>query len=125
MPSAYAGRRFNQPSEAILSFTGPGLFTQSVQQHLQAGPDSGLVQAGINFQDSLRYPESAQIMQLATPHYKHCRDRVILNSPAEDAHQRGLSAQRAGDLSALPSPTKRLCGWNRAGCAASTTLAAW
>ena len=96
--SAYAGRRFNQPSETILSFTGPGLFTQSVQQHLQAGLDSGLVQAGINFQDSLRYPEIAQIMQLATPKYKHCRDRVILNSPAEAAHQRGLTSQQAGDL---------------------------
>ena len=105
--SAYAGRRFNQPSEAILSFTGPGLFTQSVQQHLQAGPDSGLVQEGINFQDSLHYPENAQIMQLATPHYKNCHDRVILNSPAEAAHQR-VSAQQAGDLERASLACRRL-----------------
>lgn len=95
---SYAGQRFHQPSEAIRSFTGPGLFTQCVQHHLQAGSDQGLMQAGIDFQDSLRYPHGAKIMQLATPHYKHCRDRVILNSPAEAAHQRGLTAQRAGDL---------------------------
>ena len=37
-------------------------------------------------------------MQLATPNHKNCHCRVILNNPAEDAHQRGLSAQRAGDL---------------------------
>ena len=94
----YAGQRFHQPSEAIRSFTGPGLFTQSVQQHLEACPDPGLVQAGIDFQASLRYPDGAQIMQLVTPHYKTCRDEVILNSPAEAAHLRGLEAQRAGDL---------------------------
>lgn len=94
----YAGQCFQQPSEAIRSFTGPGLFTQSVLQHLEAAPDPGLVQAGIDFQDSLRYPHGAKIMQLTTPHYKHCRDRVILSSPAEAAHQRGLSAQQAGDL---------------------------
>ena len=95
----YAGQRFHQPSEAIRSFTGPGLFTLSIQQHLEVGPDPGLVQAGIDFQGSLRYPHGAQIMQLVTPHYKTCRDEVILNSPAAEAHQRGLEAQLAGDLS--------------------------
>lgn len=100
--ATYEGRQFNNPGEAIRSLTGPGIFTATVRHYLEQHNDRHLVQAGIDFQGTLRYPAGRDVMHLIAPHYKTARDQVILKTPAqqaaEQAHAHGLAAQQRGAL---------------------------
>lgn len=75
---AYEGQSFANPSEAIRSFTGPGLFTHTVRSYFEQNADPTLVQAGIDFNGELRYPTEREVMYLRQPHYKTRRDEPIL-----------------------------------------------
>ena len=45
----FKGKSFAVPKNAILSLTGPGMFTKTLREYLDANEDANLVQAGIDF----------------------------------------------------------------------------
>lgn len=108
-------RVFRDPGEAIRSFTGPGVFTATVRRYLEQQEDPHLVQAGIDFDGSLRYPAGRDLMYLISPHYKTAKNRAILRTEntgsgaldrsqvdrrriAEREHARGLISQGRGEF---------------------------
>ena len=74
---AYDGQCFENPSEAVRSLTGPGLFTQTVRDYAASHNIDPIAQAGIDFQGHLRYPTERELMYLQQPHYKEARDQAI------------------------------------------------
>ena len=76
--AAYEGQTFANPSEAVRSLTGPGLFTQTVRDYIVDHGNHTLEQAGIDFNGNLRYPTEREVMYLQHPHYKDVRDQPIL-----------------------------------------------
>lgn len=76
---AFEHQSFEDPSQAIRSLTGPGLFTQTVRDHLEQRVDPQLRQAGIDFNGTLRYPAERDVMYLGSPHYKDSRNEPILS----------------------------------------------
>jgi mannosyltransferase OCH1-like enzyme len=45
----FKGKSFAVPKHAILSLTGPGMFTKTLREYLETNEDADLVQAGIDF----------------------------------------------------------------------------
>jgi len=76
---SYMGTSFAEPSEAIRSLTGPGLFTQTVRHYFEHNVGAEICQAGIDFNQSLRSPAGKQVMYLQRPHYKDARDERIFS----------------------------------------------
>ena len=79
--AAYEGRSFDNPSEAVRSLTGPGLFTQSVRDYFEHEQGIEICQAGIDFHQQLRSPAEHRVMHLQRPHYKSVRSEPIFDPP--------------------------------------------
>ena len=75
--AAYDGRCFENPSEAVRSLSGPGLFTQTVRDYAATHSLASIAQAGIDFQGHLRYPTERELMYMQQPHYKEARHQPI------------------------------------------------
>lgn len=76
---AYEDRCFDNPSEAVRSLTGPGLFTHSVRNHFEQQPGTEICQAGIDFHRQLRRPLEFRVMHLQRAHYKSARGEPIFD----------------------------------------------
>jgi mannosyltransferase OCH1-like enzyme len=76
----FQGRVFHKPKFGILSFTGPGMFTKTVREHLLVAPDPHLIQAGVDFNGkSIWSMRGAYVRFSATPPYKHARNGAIVS----------------------------------------------
>jgi len=77
--ASYMGISFAEPSEAIRSLTGPGLFTQTVRHYFEHNNGAEICQAGVDFNQQLRYPLGRQVMYLGRGHYKDASDERIFS----------------------------------------------
>lgn len=75
---AFEQQIYETPGEAIRSLTGPGLFTQTVRSFMGSNTNHRITQIRIDFNGTLRFPSERNVMYLATPHYKSCRQEPIL-----------------------------------------------
>lgn len=75
---AFEQQIYTTPGEAIRSLTGPGLFTQTVRSFMGINTSHHIAQISIDFNSELRFPSERNVMYLATPHYKSCRQEPIL-----------------------------------------------
>lgn len=78
--SAFQGRTFTVPCEAIRSFTGPGMFTHSLRETFSKFDMINVSQVTTDFQSSLRYPNGTSLVYLDYPHYKQVTNSPILLS---------------------------------------------
>ena len=77
---SFEGRCFANPSEAVRSLSGPGLFTHTVRAFAGSQGLDGIAQAGIDFEGQLRYPMERKLMYKLLPHYKDARDQGIFTA---------------------------------------------
>ncbi len=78
---AYEGKIFPNPSEAIRSLTGPGLFTKTVRDYFAISPAPGIRQAGIDFNGSLCHASGSSVSHISLSHYKEIRNESIFLDP--------------------------------------------
>lgn len=79
MAPFFISRRFPRPKTAVLTLTGPGLFTQSVWSYLGPHGDHLLTQAGQDFWGhSDQYLEGSRHQVKKYEHYSRARDTVIV-----------------------------------------------
>jgi mannosyltransferase OCH1-like enzyme len=75
----FVGRQFNNPKDAILAFTGPGMFTRSVRNFLLSNSLTGVVQAGIDFNGCGIFSlPGSEARYLQVPPYATVRNSKIL-----------------------------------------------
>ena len=75
----YSGRIFSSPKDAILAFTGPGLFTRAVRETLSLFKKGEIQEAGIDFKSGgIPALPGANIRYFTTPHYTQFTDSPIL-----------------------------------------------
>lgn len=75
----YFGKVFSNPKDAILAFTGPGLFTQAVRETLSLFDQGEIQEAGLDF-DNFGIPAlpGSNIRYFTTPHYTQFSNSPIL-----------------------------------------------
>lgn len=75
----YFGRVFSNPKDAILAFTGPGLFTQAVRETLSCFEKGEIQQAGVDFHNGgIPALPGSNIRYFTTPHYTQYVNSPIL-----------------------------------------------
>jgi mannosyltransferase OCH1-like enzyme len=77
---AYKGKVFAKPKDAILSFTGPEMFTASLRDYRSSHHDETLVQAGVDFNgETIWTLKGAYVRFFSAPPYKHARRDAIVD----------------------------------------------
>jgi hypothetical protein len=72
---------FADPQAAICRFTGPGMFTQSLREHLHSAVDGGLKQLGVDFDGAAQYDMPGAWSRWALKkHYSLAKSQPILSS---------------------------------------------
>jgi mannosyltransferase OCH1-like enzyme len=75
----YKGRIFASPKSAILTFTGPGMFTRSVHEVLDKGPLPHVAQAGIDFEGhGIFAMKGSKVRYMTAPAYTKAKDQPIV-----------------------------------------------
>jgi len=77
---SYKGRVFAKPKDAILSFTGPEMFTAALRDYRSRRHDESLVQAGVDFNgETIWKLKGAYVRFFSAPSYKHARRDAIVD----------------------------------------------
>ena len=75
----FAGQTFAFPKEAVLAFTGPGLFTYAVREWVAQSGTEGITQAGEEFGNTGPFRlRGSRIEMRKSAHYSQLRDAPIL-----------------------------------------------
>jgi len=75
----YSGRVFSSPKDAILAFSGPGLFTRAVRETLSIFEEGEIQEAGVDFYDGgIPALPGSNIRYFTTPHYTQFSNLPIL-----------------------------------------------
>ncbi len=74
----YKNKIFHNPKHAILSFTGPGMFTKTVRDVVSNQADIGITQAGIDFNDSGAAFKRSKVRYLTVPAYTDFKNAIIV-----------------------------------------------
>jgi mannosyltransferase OCH1-like enzyme len=78
----YSGKIFSCPKDAILAFTGPGLFTKAVRETLSLFEEGEVQEAGIDFNGGgIPALPGSNIRYFTTPHYTQFSNSPILRGP--------------------------------------------
>ena len=78
----YSGKIFSSPKDAILAFTGPGLFTKAVRETLSLFEEGEVQEAGIDFNGGgIPALPGSNIRYFTTPHYTQFSNSPILRGP--------------------------------------------
>ena len=76
----FRGMKAQRPKDAILSFTGPDMFTGVVRDYLARTKDVHLTQAGVDFHGAAIWRmKGSYVRFLSTPPYKYARDDAIVD----------------------------------------------
>jgi mannosyltransferase OCH1-like enzyme len=76
----YQGRVFRKPKDAILSFTGPEMFTEVLREYRSRHQDEALTQAGVDFNgEAIWKLKGAYVRFFSSPPYKHARQDAIVD----------------------------------------------
>ncbi len=70
---------FENPREAIVMFTGPGIFTKTVRELIDKGIDPKLSQAGIDFNGQALFMEGSHIRYRTSPPYWSFKNSIIVS----------------------------------------------
>jgi mannosyltransferase OCH1-like enzyme len=77
---SYRGEVFKKPKDAILSFTGPEMFTEAVRDYRSQHHDDALVQAGVDFNgEAIWKLKGSYVRFFSSPPYKHARRDAIVD----------------------------------------------
>lgn len=77
---AYKGKVFKTPKTAILSFTGPEMFTEALRDYRSRQHDEALMQAGVDFNgEAIWKLKGAYVRFFSAPPYKHARQDAIVD----------------------------------------------
>jgi mannosyltransferase OCH1-like enzyme len=83
--SAYRDVVFADPQAAICRFTGPGMFTMTLREHVALSPDFDIKQLGVDFDGRAEYDMPGAWSRWALcKHYSLARSRPILARRPED-----------------------------------------
>ena len=75
----FKGKSFAVPKNAILSLTGPGMFTKTLREYLDANEDADLAQAGIDFNGHGIYSLKGSEVRYATiESYASSKNSIIV-----------------------------------------------
>jgi len=78
--SFYKDRVFENPKLAILSYTGPGKFTQIVREEICRNETSDIYQAGVDFEGYGVYSmRGAEVRFLTNPSYANLKNAKIVD----------------------------------------------
>lgn len=76
---AYRGRTFPVPKQAILTLSGPGMFTRTLWEHVDAVGTEGMAQCGVDLDGAGVFSLPGAAARFRTqPHYAQVRDAMIL-----------------------------------------------
>jgi hypothetical protein len=82
--SAYRDVVFADPKAAICRFTGPGMFTMTLREHVALSPDQDIKQLGVDFDGRAEYDMPGAWSRWALrKHYSLARNQPILASRVE------------------------------------------
>lgn len=72
---------FENPKQAVLTLTGPGVFTSSYRSYLKESTESDIIEAGIDFHGTgvFRIPGSVKSIK-KKDHYSELTDQLIVSS---------------------------------------------
>jgi len=77
----FEGKKYSKPKEAILSLTGPGMFTKTFREYLFKYGKSGITQVGIDFNNSSVYSMKGDWSRyLFSPAYEYSKNDGIFYS---------------------------------------------
>ena len=76
----FRGKIFDNPKEAILSLSGPGMFTKSVREVVRSGFSSPICQSGINFNwQGIFIMPGSHARYLTHPDYAERRNEALVS----------------------------------------------
>jgi mannosyltransferase OCH1-like enzyme len=76
----YKGKKFDSPKFAILSFTGPGMFTKTFLDFLIENDMRGIEQIGIDFnKKGILYMRGSRVMNQQNTHYSTMKNTIIVS----------------------------------------------
>lgn len=76
----FKGREFSMPKNAILSLTGPGMFTKSIREVMDENSDLNIDQAGIDFNGSGIYDlKGSWVRYSVKSAYAKSRSKIIVD----------------------------------------------
>ena len=76
----FKGKIFKRPKDAILSFTGPEMFTEALREYRSKQHDEALTQAGVDFNgEAIWKLKGAYVRFFLSPPYKHARQDAIVD----------------------------------------------
>jgi len=76
----YKGKVFKKPKDAILSFTGPEMFTEALREYRSRHQDEALTQAGVDFNgEAIWKLKGSYVRFFSSPPYKHARQDAIVD----------------------------------------------
>lgn len=75
----FKGRTFQNPKNAILRFTGPGMFTKTVREYFEVQEDDSVTQAGVDFKGAGIFSLKGSWARYSTaPSYSKSKNQPIV-----------------------------------------------